>query len=135
MKERPLVKKLFHISMVDLGDKIKMKPRVPKNRADGPGQQHPYSGRIVSEDGKMPRICVAPTLRGCIRALCESGDFYVYQPIRPTYVSKDLPRMLVEDAKETGERWILRPVTFKKIGRIRTTSYALKGKWKWIEKY
>ena len=46
---------LYHISYNDLGDKIKLKPKVPKYKLEG-------------EECITPRVCAAPTVFHCKRS-------------------------------------------------------------------
>ena len=102
---------VYHMSNKFLGEVTVMKSRVPKITAFG-------------EDEHLPRICVAPSIIGCIYALPEfpppdreitkmqwwlyradlDGDdlLDVYHPD-----SAELP-----DAWETGEFWLLKPTVF-----------------------
>lgn len=130
------MKNLYHISVYELGNKITLKPRVPSNRIEHGGRliTHPYSGEVSDkEDDNFPRICTSFKISGCIDAIKDvygCCECWVYKAIRPKYVSRDLPLMLVNDAKETGETWILRACRFEKIGLISYDDYG----WKWIKK-
>lgn len=61
-----------------------------------------------------PRICVAPTITGCISALNSANlesRMFVYRTKRKVQTHK--PHR-VPDAHITGERWILKPCRFVK---------------------
>lgn len=129
------MKKLYHISRIDLGETKMFTPRVPENRWVGKHEAYnPFNDSLIDEDKKFKRICVSPYISGCYKALTGDGDysceFYVYQAANPEYVSRDLPLMLVSDAKKTGEHWILKKTKFKRIGRIEGSA----KKWRWVEK-
>jgi hypothetical protein len=81
------------------GDKIVLYPRRPKKRA-------------MSEP-LLKRICVCPTIEGCIIALgnCLPEKCFIYKTSQET----ELPRY-VRDSLVTGERWITVPSKFTKIG-------------------
>ena len=129
------MKKLYHLSKNYLGETKIFTPRVPENRWMGNCEAYnPFNCSLIEEDEKFKRICVSPYISGCYRALDGDdkfyNDYYVYQAVDPEYVSRDLPLMLVSDAKKTGEHWILNKTKFKRIGRIEGSS----KKWRWIEK-
>lgn len=97
--------KFYHVSPKNLGDEIILKPRNPQ----APGEP------------TTPRICVTPTIAGCIMAtgsllqLFAEDTLYVYQTIAPVEAKKPVG---VEDASMTGELWILEDTKFKKIDEI-----------------
>lgn len=115
--------KVFHISRKDLGSIVRLEPRIPEFHADG-------------EDRVIPRICVAPTILGCIRALelpssivGEEAFFDVNKDGKPyplyLYSSKvnvlDLRQPTneeVQDYYNTGELWITAPWWFNKIADL-----------------
>lgn len=73
----------------------------------------------LDEEPETPRICVAPTIEGCLvavgRCLDKKKPIYIY---RTKYkVSSVLPENII-DCKITCERWIIRPVKFIKVGEI-----------------
>lgn len=88
--------KVWHLSAVNLGPCPILLPRIPRDRARG-------------EDGRIARICVAPTIAGCLIALrgCyyNTGRWFAYS-IDDANVT-DAHR--VPDAATTGELWLLTP--------------------------
>ncbi len=110
---------LYHISHEDHGDECEFCPRIPGNRA-------------CIEDGVTPRICFAPSLRGCLSAMGRSGLIHVYVPVerpklicRPYSSTTDVPYKIkdyghhlgvVEDVEKTEEVWVLEPVKMRRIG-------------------
>jgi hypothetical protein len=65
------------------------------------------------------RICVAPTIEGCLLALGSCLEYY-----KTTYVYRTSNKVIakkpyeVDDAKITGEMWLIRPTTFDLYGRV-----------------
>ena len=119
--------KVYHISRTDLGDAVRMVPRIP-DFCD----EH-------EENTTIKRICVAPTIIGCIRALelpesmCLSwhgahGDenffafnrdgkpfpLYLYSATIPTAFLYSPTVEQVPDVWITGGLWVLSPCNFKK---------------------
>jgi len=54
----------YHISKKDLGQTVKLKPKVP-------------SSSLVSREGNIPRICVAPSLYLCALSVVSSKPISV----------------------------------------------------------
>ena len=104
--------KVYHISMKDLGSRPDIYPSIPDTMSQ-------------CENSTTPRICVCPTIPGCIMAKELTHDlkseddvinFYVYEArilsdhiIQPTYAD-------VFDAWYTGELWVTEPYTFELFG-------------------
>jgi hypothetical protein len=109
----------FHLTENNLGETVKFRPRIPKSRSSTEFE-HPITQKDRYEDATIRRICVSNTIRGALKAICAGlhDTFYVYETFKPTAISRDLPLLLVPDAKETGERWLLKPTTFKLIGEV-----------------
>lgn len=88
----------FHLTVRDFGEKVTL---IPQEK----GQHRPY------QEPEVPRICVAPTISGCLLALgplfCFDDRVYVYQTNAPTLEPYD-----VLDSHLTGERWIVQPAFF-----------------------
>jgi len=126
---------LYHISDDFLGEDPLLSPRVPKYRMEGRCIYHKYLKKQIKEDGRLPRVCVSNKISGCLSAVAASlkNNFFVYLAVKPRYVSRDLPLMLVPDAKKTGERWILKRTKFKLVGTIMVTN-PQEYKWRWVEK-
>ena len=105
--------KVYHLSKKKLTNTL-LKPRVQSNKLTNMGY----------EDGKIPRICVAPTIDGCFAAMdyFDEGEIaYVYTPIDSNKIQKYLMKpdtKEVIDADETGELWLMKPTKFKLIGTI-----------------
>lgn len=78
--------------------------------------------RMEVENSITPRICVSPSINGCLTATSryEEGEtLYIYECyseaiIQPT--EKD-----VIDAPLTGEMWIVEPTIFRRFGTIKIT--------------
>ncbi len=92
--------KLYHLSAHPLGESIILRPRIPRDCA-------PF------EDRRIPRICVAPTIRGCLLALqgCyyNTGQWWRYILAEDEQAAE--PHR-VPDARLTGEMWLLKPARF-----------------------
>lgn len=84
---------------------------------------------LREENLGVPRICVAPTVDQCFRALeiyldrfpgMKIKTYYVYKPIITSTTRIVAPdARLVPDVEITGEHWILNPVRVEKVGSIR----------------
>lgn len=88
----------FHVSMdARLPDRVRFAPRTPC--VGGPSEP------------ATPRICVAPTVAGCLSAVvyCRTIPAFVYRTARRVTAE---PAEHVADAHITGEHWILRACTF-----------------------
>lgn len=106
----------YHIStQLSAKDKI-LKPKWP---GANHGDNEPY----------LKRICVCPTIAGCLSAVAPCLDrnkvkifrtinkVNGYYPFCPnSYKNPFRTRYPVADAAVTGEKWILTPVKFKYIG-------------------
>ena len=84
---------------------------------------------MEGEDWKTPRICVAPSIDGCVSAIVDSildpygMKFWVHVPINliDLFNNHDVycPSVRqVPDAEATGEHWLKAPTRFKTIGQI-----------------
>ena len=100
-------RKLIHCSF-DLVDNFI--PRVPDSRVKWQGKEY--------EDSKTPRICVAPTVLQCLKAMPKAGEIIRWmravglKPIvHAYYLESDNVQVCtmddVPDADITGEMWIL----------------------------
>jgi len=96
----------YHITQKDWRYKKKLKPKS-------------YGSNRGDEEPNDRRICVSPTIEGCLLALgcCLGGS-------RPAYVYRTSSIVIakkpynVDDAKITGEMWLIRPTSFELFGRI-----------------
>jgi hypothetical protein len=90
-------------------------PRVPNNNFTHYG----------FEDSVTRRVCVAPSIGQCLRAISlrnEGKIFHVYKPDHiPEVIYKPNGKAVV-DAEDTGELWILEPIGLVEIGTIRCTN-------------
>lgn len=99
---------LFHVSYDVSKDIKEFIPRIPVDRAE-------------DEESLTPRICVAPTIEGCLTAIPSACNlikdtrvrflFKVYEieDVKPrNLLSNRWVKRFVPDAKHTGERWIVR---------------------------
>jgi hypothetical protein len=96
----------YHISVENWRKEKRLTPRIfGINRSDN--------------EPDIARICVSPTIEGCLVAL---GACLSYEP--NIYVYRTKNKVLgkrsyqVVDSHITGERWITRPVKFIKYGKI-----------------
>ena len=132
-------KNLYHVSLKNLGKSKIFTPRIPTNRFEGDLAEHPWLGRIP-EDDTIPRICVTTNISYAINAIglplvSKTGiRGYLYKALNPRAVSRDLPRILVPDANETNEHWILSKTKMQRIGTIRIFDTPEKTYWEWIKK-
>lgn len=142
-KSIPMLK-FYHISDNFLGKTIRFKPRVPSNRHTANLNSHKYMGYDeniccnLMEDKKIKRICVSNSIKGAIHAVGERDTyFHVYAPKEIYSITRDLPKLLVPDAKDTGEHWILSPTTFYYIGEVYVREYKEYHReyteWKWVK--
>jgi len=70
------------------------------------------------DEPDFPKICVAPTVPGCLVALpasCWYSMIYVYRTAEPVRSVKPWD---VVDADVTGERWIVEDCDFIQVGKI-----------------
>ena len=124
-------------------DGVKLEPRVPDNELTRNGY----------EDNTTPRTPFCTTIEGCLASFGEnvSGkQFYVYQPEEEELEVWEPNERACPDAKVTGEKWVLKQVQLKCVGKIKclsteenTTSVYTYGNqhsnsfnwnFKWIEK-
>lgn len=146
-------KRVFHItrdSMYDPNDLIPddmifktFRPRVPSFAANAKGSSGfaSSSDGKYKEDGTTPRICVSPSIEGCLNSLrsylsnsdnprrvkqeFNKGVWYVYTPLQDLskYNIKSnldiVKNGLVWDAKYTKETWILEDATMVLYGIIK----------------
>ena len=132
--------KLFFLSDKNMDGKT-LNPRVPNN----------FFTKNDMEDDTTPRVCLAPDIKYCLRAISaglQGKEFFVHVPVNKfkTHIptTKEVP-----DAKVTREVWALEPVTLKMIGKIKVgkdygpnlkftagdkTYYDCDFKYKWISK-
>lgn len=74
-----------------------------------------------NENMSIPRVCFAPTIKGCLSALQDiDAEYYVYIPVNQKLKGYSC-RSHVIDAPVTGERWVKKDVSVKKIGKIKST--------------
>lgn len=102
---------LYHLSKSK--NLIKLTPRVPECVVPS------------YEDSITKRICFSDSIEGCLSAIQEPGEYYVYNIDQKTY-ENDLyiPSVYdVRDAKYTHEVWILKEVNVKCIGKIKSFNY------------
>ncbi|MCK9272943.1 hypothetical protein M0P65_05340 [Candidatus Gracilibacteria bacterium] len=97
-------KKYYHLTQSN-----KLKSLIVALNPKGSGENRPC------EEPNIFRICVAPTISGCISA----GVFYPTRDIRIYSTTiKAWTTFDVKDAKITGEKWILESCYFKLEGTI-----------------
>lgn len=104
---------LYHISYNDLGNKVKLKPRVPKYKLEG-------------EECITPRVCAAPTVLQCLYSKTSYYDeelwiggarrIYIYEARIPVASIYQPSVMEVEDSWFTSELWVTDTYTWNKIG-------------------
>jgi hypothetical protein len=98
----------YHITPEDWGDKAVLHPRID---GDFRSTDEPY----------IPRICVCPTIAGCINAVwaCyaypKHSHVSVYKTTKPKSAIEPVD---VVDSYITGEKWLLKPTTFVRVGEI-----------------
>lgn len=63
-----------------------------------------------ADEPDTPRLCVCPTVGGCLTARLMGGDVFVYRTAKPRRANR--PRS-VHDAPITGERWLVPPVALE----------------------
>lgn len=98
----------YRIEPYDKGEVITLKPWIPKG-----GVKLPYP-----EEAITPRIPVAPSIKHCLASLTgiPHPTPYIYKLISKAKIVN--PKDKVPDSKYTGERWILHPATFKRVGLL-----------------
>lgn len=92
---------VYHLSATDLGPSPVLRPQIPRDRM-------PFENRSVA------RVCAAPSVTGCLKAL--EGCFY-NRGRWWCYAAQVPEEMLFEpvgvpDASETGELWLLERTRF-----------------------
>lgn len=112
--------KLYHISLIDLGNNITLIPKIPSNT-------------MMIENSHTPRICVCTSITGCINGLNypDNRNFmnkplYLYQCIVDTEKVRIMQptRADVEDAWITGELWLLDSTEFKFVRSYKVFKHA-----------
>lgn len=96
-------------------DGVKLEPRVPDNELTRNGY----------EDNTTPRTPFCTTIEGCLASFGKnvSGkQFYVYQPEEEELEVWEPNERACPDAKVTGEKWVLKQVQLKCIGKIKCLS-------------
>lgn len=103
---------VYHLSRDNLGKTITFKPRVPDFGLDI---------KDFKENNTIPRICVAPTIAGCLFAIgCipdKINDEVIYHVYETDVNTKYVYQPTIYDTLDsyyTGELWILRKTTFTK---------------------
>lgn len=100
----------YHITTKSWTKNILLKPRK-------------YGPNRAEEEPNISRTCVAPTIEGCLIALGSClplcSDIYVYRTVRKVNAIKPTD---VIDSKITGEMWLLRPINFKLLAKIKKKS-------------
>ncbi len=108
--EAAKTKRMYHLSQSNLDNKT-IQPNIPSN----------FFTKNGYEENKTPRVCFAPSISKCLRALtqkCEDMVLFVHVPdgkydvYTPTL--KEVP-----DQNLTGEMWITKPVKLKCIGCVK----------------
>lgn len=104
---------LFHISYNNLGDKVKLVPKIPKYK-------------LSNEEHKTPRVCAAPTILQCLYSKTSyyneelwiggARRIYIYEARIPVASIYQPSVMEVEDSWFTSELWITDTYTWDKIG-------------------
>lgn len=132
---------LYHLS--EKPNLKQLTPRIPESTT-------------CAEDRKIPRVCVASTIIGCLKAINPfmGQPIYVYAIIPDPgmcVVESSKLKWLVPDSVHTREQWILTPVKVERLGQLSvvfdgwaTTKYnevackeyrAIEGiHWKWVRK-
>lgn len=133
---------LYHVSEVNLDGKTLM-PKVPNN----------YLVKNSYEDNTTKRVCFSSSINGCLMGMSmnlEGKELYIHTPLRNyEYISPTVQE--VPDSHITKEKWVLKPVNLKCIGKIKVLksvgdghSYSYGNNksaklydwdWEWIEKY
>lgn len=94
---------------------IVLHPRVPNN----------FLTRNGYEDSDTPRICFTDDVGKCLTALSQNvkgKKFNVYEPDDISRYEVYKPNTkAVPDSEITGELWITKPVSLKKVGQITVT--------------
>lgn len=98
----------YHVTNQDFGKEVVLIPRK-------------YGDNRSDEEPQLPRICVAPTIEGCLISLglnCIDVDkqLNIY---RTKYKVETMKPYDVCDAYITGERWVVDPTSFVRYGTIK----------------
>ena len=104
---------LYHISYNDLGDKIKLKPKVPKYKLEG-------------EECITSRVCAAPTVLQCLYSKTSYYDeplwaegtrrLFIYEAMIPVPSIYQPSVIEVEDEWFTSEFWVTDAYNWNKVG-------------------
>ena len=100
---------LYHLSERNLDGQI-LHPKVPDN----------FLTKHGFEDNTTPRVCFSTSIAKCLIAFSSNlagKELYVHKAIDPGKVYQPSLEE-VPDCKITGEKWVMRPVKLKKIGKI-----------------
>jgi hypothetical protein len=113
----------YHLSSSDLGLRVTLRPAVSMDECEDD-----------AEDTTTKRVCFAPTMQGCVKALTDADHAYEdYDTLYYVYSTNSIPKLwdpsvrridaqkklggksdphkgYVFDAKKTGEVWSLEPV-------------------------
>jgi len=95
----------YHITQKNWPYKKKLKPKS-------------YGSNRSDEEPDDRRICVSSTIEGCLLALGSCLDWratFIYRTSSKVVAKKPYN---VEDAKITGEMWLVRPSSFELYGEI-----------------
>ena len=107
---------VYHISLDDLGNKVTFKPRIPEG--------------MIGENNHIPRICVCPTIMGCIRAIAPSqltdkinkgmiSHLYLYDAFVDVANLYQPNTDDVPDIYITGELWVMKETRFTLLKKMR----------------
>jgi len=111
---------MYHVTERQWPEEIELKPM---RTSDIPG-----CGRD-EEEPDTARICVAPTIAGCFTAICQNlchcGDTYYIYRTRKKFLGCKARQVI--DAHITGERWLLWPATFVRVGEVGPSYFAELG--------
>lgn len=110
--------KWYHVSRKDLGDKIKLTPKIPESA-------------IISREGNIPRVTTSDNVLLCVKAIISSYTFKVADLlefkhknnfINPAiYVNDTDQPYLPPDAidfRSNNEHWYLQETEFNLIGYV-----------------
>ena len=96
----------YHVTQKRWPNRLQLKPR-------------DWGYHRMDEEPDDARICVSPTIEGCLIALagCIEGDSIV-SVYKTVCKVKAISPVNVIDSKITEEMWLVRPTTFERYGRI-----------------
>lgn len=104
---------LYHISYNDLGNNVKLEPKIPKYKLEG-------------EDLITSRVCAAPTILQCLYSKTSYYDkplwfggtrrIYIYEAMIPVTSIYQPSVREVEDTWFTSEFWVTDTYTWSKTG-------------------